>query len=856
MNFIEESTKIPITMKKLHLYLPLLLLLITVSAKSQITCGSQPLLGLGADTICFTGPFVLNASGSYSVYEWQNGSTDSLFNVTGPGVYYVTVGDTVGSSVLNGSFELGNQNFNSQYDDSTASIPDFGMYPEGTYSISSDPSIQHNSWSGCGDHTTGAGNMMVVNGNSVANSQVWCQTIAVTANTNYLFSAWMTSIHPLAPAELQFSIGGNQFGSIFNHSGTLCQWEEFFEVWNSGANTSIEVCITNQNTTLNGNDFALDDISFTPICTQSDTVEVVALPTPNFSAPNACLAAGTSIVFTNNSTPNSGTIISNDWNFGDGNTSNLPSPTHGYANTGNYPVKLIIENSYLCVDSISKTVNIYEPPVADFLADTVCASTVTSFTNLTTSATATNTWDWNFGNNTSSLQNPTNGYPQGGSYMVSLEVTDANGCIDDTSMLVVVDYLPQPAFSSNQVCVDDSTQFIDNSTVINSTMTSWSWSYGDATSGNLQNPAHLYANSGSYNVTLTVTSNEGCIGTISQPAIVHTKPTANFTFTVPCEGNTTNFTDQSISNINTWLWNFDDGQTSIQQNPNNLYATNGSYDVQLIVQNNNGCVDTVTNTITVSPIPDLSIDSIQTGCSPLAVGLYGSSTSTIANWSWDLGNGTTSGSQNPSLTYINDGSYDISLTVTDNNGCSNSLFEPNYITVYPNPIADFSATPDDANEYDPTIYFTDLSQYAAVWNWTLGDGATSNNTNPIHIYPGAGTYPVTLFVETIHGCTGQITKEVVIKPVFSFYVPNAFTPNDPDAINDTFKGRGVNIEDFNMKIFNRWGEKIFETSYLEEGWNGVYHGEQVQNDVYVYKIKLKDTLGDQHSYVGKVSVVN
>lgn len=842
-------------MKYLNAFFTFSLLFFFTSVKSQITCGNQPLLGLGDDTICYSAPFTLNATSNYTSYLWQDGSTDSLYTINGAGTYFVTVTDTLGNVLTNGDFEMGSTGFTSNYTDSTGG-GSAALFPEGHYAVVNNPQIHHANFAPCVDNTSGAGNMMVVNGSSTANDNVWCQTIPVSPNTNYLFSAWVSTVHPLAPAELQFSINGNLLGAVFYHSGTLCSWEQFYEVWNSGANTSITICITNQNTTTNGNDFAIDDITFTPVCIQSDTVNVVNPPTANFSVPNACF--GTSTTFNNTSIANSGTITSNDWKFGDGGTSAVISPTYIYPNTGNYSVELIVENSYLCADSITKTVNIFNPFVADFIADTVCANTVTSFTDVTVSGSQLTNWDWDFGNNiTSTLQNPTNGYPQGGNYTVSLQVTDANGCVDDTTMQIVVDYLPQPSFSSNQVCLGDSTVFTDNSSVTGSTITDWNWVFGDGNNiNNIQNPAHVYANSGTYNATLTVSSAEGCSGVVSNMVTVNALPTATFIFNSPCEGNATNFTDQSQTNITTWLWNFGDSQNSNQQNPSNLYAASGNFDVELVVQDANGCIDTTIQTVAVNPAPDVSFDSLQSGCVPLLVSLIGSSTSIITNWNWDLGNGSTSTNQTPNLTYNNAGSYDVSLTVTDNNGCTNTLLQPNYINVYPNPIADFLVNPTDANEYDPTIQFTDLSQFATVWNWTLGDGATSNNTNPIHTYAGAGTYPVTLFVETIHGCKDQITKEVIIKPVFSFYVPNAFTPNDPDAINDSFKGFGVNIDEFNMMIFDRWGEKIFETSYLEEGWNGTYNGEQVPNDVYVYKIKLRDILGKNHDYIGRVSVVN
>ena len=138
---------------------------------------------------------------------------------------------------------------------------------EGTYLVVDDPSTTHAAFSNCNDHTSGSGNMMFVNGaNSL--SEIWCQTVNVTPNTDYAFTAWATSVNPASPAILQFSIDGVLIGNNFNLSGVLCQWESFYALWNSGGATSIEICVTNQNLAGGGNDFALDDIFFGELCTE------------------------------------------------------------------------------------------------------------------------------------------------------------------------------------------------------------------------------------------------------------------------------------------------------------------------------------------------------------------------------------------------------------------------------------------------------------------------------------------------------------------------------------------------------------------------------------------------------------
>jgi len=157
--------------------------------------------------------------------------------------------------VTNGDFESGNTSFSSSYGYNPGNLN-----PEGKYDINTNPRNTHTNFAICGDHTSGAGKMMVINGASTAGVTVWCGTVAVSTNSAYNFSTWVASVHPTSPAILQFSINGINLGSTFTASSTTCNWQQFCEMWSSGSNTSANICIVNQNTAAAGNDFALDDI--------------------------------------------------------------------------------------------------------------------------------------------------------------------------------------------------------------------------------------------------------------------------------------------------------------------------------------------------------------------------------------------------------------------------------------------------------------------------------------------------------------------------------------------------------------------------------------------------------------------
>lgn len=174
--------------------------------------------------------------------------------------------------VVNSNFNNGNTSFTSDYLYNPISVVN-----EGVYSVSNNPQSVHPGFQPCTDHT-GGGQMMVVNGSGTPNQDVWCQTIAVTPNTDYAFETWVATLVAASPALLQFSINGQTIGPIFQAPGSPCNWEQFSATWNSGASTSATICIVNQNTSLGGNDFALDDISFKSICTIEDKVTVFVHP--------------------------------------------------------------------------------------------------------------------------------------------------------------------------------------------------------------------------------------------------------------------------------------------------------------------------------------------------------------------------------------------------------------------------------------------------------------------------------------------------------------------------------------------------------------------------------------------------
>ncbi|MEI6411622.1 MAG: hypothetical protein WCR52_19690, partial [Bacteroidota bacterium] len=194
--------------------------------------------------------------------------------------------------VTNGNFESGNTDFTTNYTyNGSPSIP-ANQLNEGQYTVGAAPAPMHVNWQNCGDHTSGSGNMMLLNGATTANQNAWCQTIPVTPNTEYAFSVWVASVDPNGPCNIQFNINGSSVGSGNVALNTPCVWKNFFVLWNSGAATTATICIRDINIQMPGNDFAIDDIVFSPTCVVTDSVTVTPYVVTPTAANNSPICIG------------------------------------------------------------------------------------------------------------------------------------------------------------------------------------------------------------------------------------------------------------------------------------------------------------------------------------------------------------------------------------------------------------------------------------------------------------------------------------------------------------------------------------------------------------------------------------
>ncbi len=332
-------------------------------------------------------------------------------------------------------------------------------------------------------------------------------------------------------------------------------------------------------------------------------------------------------------------------------------------------------------------------------------------------------------------------------------------------------------------------------------------------------------------------------------------PTANFNFTGVCLNDPTPFLDSSytqVGNLTSWQWDFGNGNSS-QQNPNHVFDTSGIHFVQLIVTSNNGCFDTIIKPVTVYHLPEADFGS--TGiCRNEPTFLYDSSTvngSTITNWWWNLGNGQTSTSQNPSYSYGTSGTYNVQLIVQSAQGCLDTINKN--ITVYPEPVADYIADRYSMKigEY---VNFTDKSYTNIIaWNWDFGDGTgNATNQNPSYFYQNSGKYPVTLIVMDNNGCTDTTVQDfIVFMPPL---VPSGFSPNGSGQ-NDVLYVLGGPFIEFQFDIYNNWGELIFMSNEQSTGWDGTKNGIEQPMGVYIYQVRAVTEDEVVHTLEGDVTLL-
>lgn len=622
----------------------------------SVTVWQEPLPDAvaGPDTtICF-GESVQLFSGGGETYSWDPATGLNDPTVQNPvatpqttTTYTVTVGQTSGNLVFNGDFSQGNVGFGSDYTYATQ------LNPEALYSVVTDANSVHNAFQGT-DHTGNAplDSFMVVNGAGTPNQNVWCQTVSVSPNTDYYFGAWVSTVVASSPAILQFSINGQVLGTPFTAPFNINNWTQFFETWNSGTATSATICVVNQNTNTGGNDFGLDDITFSTFCTNTAQVTVTVNELPEADAGDdqaICFGDETQLDGSGGVTyswvPPIGLADPND-----PNTIADPNTTTTYT--------LIVEDNIGCSDTDEMTLTVNPLPAANAGPDKeVC---IGESVILEGSGGTVYVWSPATYLDDPNAQLPESTPEQTTVYTVT--VTDANSCVNTDSVEVVVNPLPiVEAGVDSMICqngslvlqasgadtylwsplvglsdpqsatptaspLDPTTYFVtgtdDNGCVntdsVNITIfdvfagpdsiiclndsvqafvsggATFSWTPIEGVSDPASASPYLNPDV-STTFTVTATSQFGCEASADVSIDILTLPVSAFaaSFEPSCDGIYAAFQNDS-ENSETYFWTFGDGGSSSDFEPTHTYQPGQGHIVTLYTYNNDSlCVDSI-----------------------------------------------------------------------------------------------------------------------------------------------------------------------------------------------------------------------------------------------------------------------
>lgn len=507
--------------------------------------------------------------------------------------------------------------------------------------------------------------------------------------------------------------------------------------------------------------------------------------------------------------PNNFVPLNYEWNFGDtassSNTSTNPAPTHTYNDVGTYLVTCQTESpccGWSKIDTfVVHVVPFLEPEV--FISSTsnnVCEGEAVTFGAVGINGGDNPQYEWLVNGSpvatgstytTSTLTTGTS---------VACRMTSNYPCATNnpkTSAPIVMSVHPNPVVSCSSVnnYLGGNTTF--DAPVAPGTGTapfSYVWNFGDGGAAYSANPIHTYGGTGTYNVSVTVSDTFGCSGVCNMPVTIIIPPYVYADFssviTQDCGSSTVNFTDITVGNPTTWYWDFGDGGTSNVQNPTYTFQNPGVFNVTLAA-GNGVFTDTITypNHVVVIPNPVANFTSNkQVVCSPGAIKFYDESSTSVA-WSWDFGDGITSNLQNPGHIYETPGQYNVELTVTTHDGCTNTVLKEGYITVLVSPEAGFTA--DTMVCTTVPLFFVDSSINANSWSWNFGvvDSFTDNNQFPSYIYEEPGEYTITQAVSNSLGCPDTLIKELYIEAIpypDAYFEPDSFAVQLPDTILQLF----------------------------------------------------------------------
>jgi gliding motility-associated-like protein len=546
---------------------------------------------------------------------------------------------------------------------------------------------------------------------------------------------------------------------------------------------------------------------------------------------------------------------------------------------GKYSFEVNYTNSHQCNWKDSISMKFQNQPVADFLSDEEKCRGYNLDLTFTGSKSDTASFFW-YSNDTvfasgtdlTSIEIPL-GFGQR-NRTIGLKV-DENGCIDEHFEPVSV--IPEMNFwveENAEGCTPLQVKFGNNDV---EDIAGYLWDFGDSIQSEEKTPKHVYVNQGTadlfFDVKLTVVSEEGCenSGVLYDTVLVHPIPSLDMDFNAEncySENEEIRYVGSASSN-DIFLWDLTDFENEeVLVNPGNISGPLGiqllkrpTAKVGLQVISEFSCkTDTLFRTFKRKPVFTIPVDTIG-GCPPLDVAMQLTTTDSVdaVDYYWDLGNGKTGNGFSVSQVYTEPGqNIDVSVVaVSSLTHCSDTLFLPGKVFVYPVPDAVFTANPPDVLISNPVIQFENQSLGATLFDWDFDDGNFSTAEQPEYRFESMGLYNVQLLAANNFGCTDSVSLDVSVS-FDRVFPPTAFSPNASKMEDREFRiySEGIVNDGYKLLIFNRWGEVIFESESQERGWDGsMKNGQNAPSGVYSWVIQYYDFLKKKHNQQGTVTLI-
>ncbi len=574
-----------------------------------------------------------------------------------------------------------------------------------------------------------------------------------------------------------------------------------------------------------------------------DTLEIWDKPDISIDPANVCL--NDSVNFkVDLGTGNIEPLTNYNWTLGDGSSSTIDEFNYAYSDSGTYQVQVVVANSYGCSDTATGGLSIYSLPQSLFIVQNACLGDSNVFEDISNVNHGTiSQWLWDLGN----------GYVNGsdkikhivnanGTYQITQKIISSFGCMDSSTQSYDVYYKEKPALTINGNCENELIDLFSIPQYSDSVSAIY-WIIGSDTL-NTSNISYLFGTAGDFDVQQIVETNRGCVSDSVFTVHVDSKPNAQFTVDQFCNDNQVEFSS-SGSQLE---WDLGDGTQSNLTRFIHQYPARANYTVQLIETNQFGCKDTVVEEVLIENIvvPAFEIRDVCEEESQWVINNTAGNGTPITSSEFDMGNGDVVNSTDSfEYRYTVAGTYNVVLTITTTAGCTYDTAQ--LVVVHPLPVADFDISPSTADIFTAHISISDQSSGSDSMIYIISDGSTYTTSDFEYDFLDSGRYVIKQWVGTQFGCMDSMTKDIYIQFAYKLFIPNAFSPNN-DKINDEFKPIGFGMESFEMSIYNRWGELVFQSEAPNQAWDG----RDAIPGYYMYQIKAWDFQKGVHHYKGGV----